>query len=119
MLNTSKAARPFTRKEIVIACAAAAAVLVLPGLVEAGSATTGLPIEAPLEKLKQSLTGPVAGIVAVLAFFGLGWQLVWGGEMNDFNRKAVMGLMGVAFVVGASSAYNIFFGSGALLPAIG
>jgi len=76
----------------------------------------GLPWESPLQKLENFITGPFAksiSLIAIVICFGI---LIFGGELNDFAKKAVYVVIGVAGVVGASSLLaNLFGGSGALL----
>ncbi len=56
----------------------ASAVLSLPASAAAGG--QALPWEAPLTRLQQSLCGPVAGAIAIIALVAIGVTLVFGGE---------------------------------------
>ena len=47
----------------------------------------GLPWEGPLEQIQQSITGPVAGFIALAAVAVAGGMLIFGGELNDFARR--------------------------------
>ena len=67
----------------------ASAVLTLPASAAAGGAA--LPWEAPLTRLQQSLSGPVAGAIAVIALVAIGVTLMFGGEWNEFARRAKLG----------------------------
>ena len=78
------------------------AVLVLAALVFSGAAFGAqgggaLPWEAPLTKLQQSLSGPVAGAIAVIALVAIGVVLVFGGEWNEFARRSVYAVCAIAF----------------------
>ena len=42
----------------------------------------------PLTRLQQSLSGPVAGAIAIIALVAIGVTLVFGGEWNEFARRA-------------------------------
>lgn len=111
-------ARPRQKSKLLpvaLGAAAVAAILILPELATANSATTGMPWESGLTKIKNSLTGPVAGIIAVIALAAAGWQLVWGGEMSDFSRKLLMAIMAIALLVGGASLIELLFGSGAVI----
>jgi type IV secretion system protein VirB2 len=80
--------------------------------------TTGLPWEGPLQTIQNSLKGPVAMSISIIAVVCLGAALIFGGELGDFARKAVMVALGVAFLVAADSVISTLFGStAALLPA--
>jgi len=76
----------------------------------------GLPWEGPLDKLADFFTGPFAksiSLIAIVICFGI---LIFGGELNDFAKKAIYVVIGVAGVVGASSLLtNLFGGSGSVL----
>src|SRR5256886_11618701 len=62
-----------------------------------------LPWEAPLTKLQQSLSGPVAGAIAVIALVAIGVVLVFGGEWNEFARRSVYAVCAIAFIVSAAT----------------
>lgn len=73
--------------------------------------------ECPLQKIQQSLTGPVAKAIAILAIFGCVVSLVFiGGEMSEFIRRMVLVVLGVAILVGSVSFFdNLGFAQGALI----
>ena len=76
----------------------------------------GLPWEAPLKKIADSLTGPVALAISLIAFVVAGGTLVFGGELSEFARRAVMVVMAVAFLVLGGQFMSTLFGvSGALI----
>jgi type IV secretion system protein TrbC len=76
---------------------------------EAGT-TGALPWESPLQTIATSLTGPVAFSVALIGIFATGATLVWGGEMNEFARRAsLLGLI-VAVLVFATNILSSAFG---------
>jgi type IV secretion system protein VirB2 len=81
-------------------------------------ASTGgaLPWETPLQTIASSLTGPVAFSVSIIGIFATGATLMWGGEMNEFARRAaLMGLI-VAVIVFATNIMSSAFGiTGALV----
>lgn len=90
--------------------------LVLPGIAEAGTTGGALPWEGPLRTIAQSLTGPVAFSVALIGIFSTGATLVWGGEMNEFARRAVLLGLIVAVLVFATNILSSAFGvSGTLI----
>jgi type IV secretory pathway VirB2 component (pilin) len=71
----------------------------------------GLPWETPLQNVQQSLTGPVAKGVALVAIVGaLGTMLFLHAEMNAFTRVVVFVVLGIGTLVGANAFLT---GSGA------
>jgi len=86
-------------------------VLSLPSFAAGGG--QGLPWEAPLTKLQQSLSGPVAGAIAVIALVAIGVVLVFGGEWNEFARRSVYAVCAIAFIVSAGTLLAGLFQVGA------
>lgn len=61
----------------------------------ASSGGGGLPWESPLQQIQQSITGPVAGFIALAAVAIAGAMLIFGGELNDFAlRRCYVALVG-------------------------
>jgi type IV secretory pathway VirB2 component (pilin) len=89
----------------------ASAVLSLPALAAAGG--QALPWEAPLTRLQQSLSGPVAGAIAIIALVAIGVTLVFGGEWNEFARRAVYAVCAIAFIISATAMLGGLFAVGA------
>jgi type IV secretory pathway VirB2 component (pilin) len=93
--------------------------LILAGLVfssatfAAQGGGAALPWEAPLTKLQQSLSGPVAGAIAVIALVAIGVVLVFGGEWNEFARRSVYAVCAIAFIVSAGTLLAGLFQVGA------
>jgi len=55
------------------------------------AATSGMPWEAPLEKVKSSLSGPVAGAIALIGVVAAGAGLIFGGqEMGPFMKYPLL-----------------------------
>lgn len=70
---------------------------------------SGMPWEGPLQKIADSITGPVAkvaGIIAV-ALAGLGFAFAEGG---GFMRKILGIVFGLAIAFSASTFFVSFFG---------
>ena len=78
------------------------------GAAQAGAAQN-LPWEAPVQTLVNSLTGPIALGIALVAFSASGWALVWGGELPDWGRKMLMVVLVVAAIVAAAGFINLLF----------
>jgi type IV secretion system protein VirB2 len=73
------------------------------GPVFAVTGGTSVPWESGLGYLRDSLTGPVAGIVSLIAIVGAGALLLFGGNIQGFIRTAVYLILVIGLVVGASS----------------
>lgn len=93
------------------------AVMILPShAVAAGTGSSGLPWETPLRMVANSLTGPVALSIAIIALMAAGGILVFGGELNEFARRACIAVLAIAFLVAGSSFMTTLFGvAGALI----
>jgi type IV secretion system protein VirB2 len=75
----------------------------------------GLPYEGWLNSLRNSITGPVAFTVAIVALVGTGASLIFqAGDMNTFLRSFVFFILVAAFVIAANNIMSGFFGHGAL-----
>ena len=107
MTNLKEAVHSFMKVKNVILTA----FLLLVRTAGAEAGTTGaLPWEGPLRTIAQSLTGPVAFSIALIGIFATGATLVWGGEMNEFARRAsLLGLI-VAVLVFATNILSSAFG---------
>jgi type IV secretion system protein VirB2 len=92
--------------------AAAALVSATPAI----AAGSGMPWEAPLEKVLESVQGPVAKIVAVLIIITTGLSLAFGETAGGF-RRLIQIVFGLSIAFAASSFFLSFFsfGGGALL----
>lgn len=89
----------------------ASATLSLPASAAAGG--QALPWEQPLTRLQQSLSGPVAGAIAIIALVAIGVTLVFGGEWNEFARRAVYAVCAIAFIISAAALLGGLFAVGA------
>lgn len=75
----------------------------------------GLPYEDWLNSLRNSVTGPVAFTVSIVALVGAGASLIFQpGEMNTFLRTFIYFICVVSFVIAANNIMSGFFGHGAL-----
>jgi type IV secretion system protein VirB2 len=72
--------------------------------------TTGLPWEAPLATLQQSISGPVAVLIAIIALAAIGVTLIFGGEWNEFARRGVFAVCAIAMLVGGAVIMTTLFG---------
>lgn len=89
--------------------------LVLVILDPAFASTSGgnLPWESPLQQIQQSITGPVAGFIALAAVAVAGGMLIFGGELNDFARRLMYVVLVAGILLGATQIVALFGASGA------
>ncbi len=94
--------------------------LVLSGTAHAADTTggggAGLPWEGPLDKLRQSISGPVAFVVALLGIIATGATLIWGGEVSEFTRRIIYVVLVISMIVFANTMLTGALFSGALAP---
>lgn len=76
----------------------------------------GLPWEGPLQKLKQSISGPVAFVIALLGIIACGATLIWGGEVSEFTRRIIYVVLVVCIIVFANTLLTGALFSGAVVP---
>lgn len=99
---------------IFLTCAALAAVSVgFADLALASSGGGSLPWESPLEQIQQSITGPVAGFIALAAVAIAGAMLIFGGELNDFARRLCYVALVGGVLLGATQIVALFGATGA------
>ena len=84
--------------------------------VEAQAAGSGMPWEEPLQKVLESIQGPVAKIVAVIIIITTGLTLAFGETAGGF-RRLIQIVFGLSIAFAASSFFLSFFsfGGGALV----
>lgn len=92
-------------------------ILAIAAIVSATPAIAGsggsLPWEGPLEKIQQSITGPVAGYIALAAVAIAGGMLIFGGELNDFARRLMYVVLVAGILLGATTIVGLFGATGA------
>jgi type IV secretion system protein VirB2 len=91
--------------------AALCLVLATPALASSGGG--GLPWEGPLQQIQESITGPVAGFIALAAVAIAGGMLIFGGELNDFARRLMYVVLVAGILLGATQIVGLFSASGA------
>jgi type IV secretion system protein VirB2 len=82
----------------------------------AHAAGSSMPWEAPLQKILQSIEGPVAKIIAVIIIITTGLTLAFGDTSGGF-RRLIQIVFGLSIAFAASSFFLSFFsfGGGALV----
>ena len=93
-------------------CAAAAFILAS----QAQAAGSSMPWEEPLQKILESIEGPVAKIIAVIIIIVTGLTLAF-GDTSGGSRKLIQIVFGLSIAFAASSFFLSFFsfGGGALV----
>ncbi|WP_421931787.1 TrbC/VirB2 family protein [Phenylobacterium sp.] len=80
------------------------------------AAGSSMPWEAPLQKILESIEGPVAKIIAVIIIVVTGLTLAFGDTSGGF-RRLIQIVFGLSIAFAASSFFLSFFsfGGGALI----
>ncbi|NTF44054.1 conjugal transfer protein TrbC [Rhizobium sp. AC27/96] len=103
-----------SRKHALIAAVLLAAPIVLASIEPAFASSGGsLPWEGPLKQIQESITGPVAGAIALAAVAIAGGMLIFGGELNDFARRLVYVVLVAGILLGATNIVGLFGATGA------
>ena len=108
---TSHLAR--SRRRLASGIAAALCLVLAAPAYASGS---NMPWEQPLEKVLQSIEGPVAKIMAVIIIITTGLTLAFGDTSGGF-RRLIQIIFGLSIAFAASSFFLSFFsfGGGALV----
>jgi type IV secretion system protein TrbC len=77
----------------------------------AQAAGSGMPWEAPLERILQSIQGPVTKILAVIIITMTGLSLAFGDTSGGF-RKLIQVVFGLSIAFAATSFFLSFFSFG-------
>ena len=74
----------------------------------ATASAQALPWETPLQTVQQSLTGPVAKAIGVVALAVAGGMLAFGGELSDFTKRILMVVLALSVMLLANSFMTLF-----------
>jgi len=87
------------------------------GAVNVFAAGTGLPWETPIQRIANSINGPIAYGLVLAGFSMIGGGLVLNhGDFGEFGRRSAMGTMGAGVVLLAPGMMSVLFGTtGALV----
>ena len=105
-----------SRRFASILAVSTSSVLAPPAFAAGGGG--GLPWEGPLQQIQQSITGQVAGMIALAAVAIAGGMLIFGGEMNDFARRLTYIVLVAGILLGATQIVGLFGAGGAATSAI-
>jgi type IV secretion system protein VirB2 len=92
----------------LIARFAFAATLLAASCHTAIAAGSGMPWEAPLQRILESIEGPVAKVVAVVTIILTGLSLSF-GDMGGAFRRMVQVVFGLSIAFAATSFFLSFF----------
>ena len=85
------------------------AVLILPAAsIPAHAAGSGMPWDAPLQRILESVEGPVAKVSAVLVIIMTGLSLAF-GDMSGGFRRLIQIVFGLSIAFAATSFFLSFF----------
>lgn len=80
------------------------------------ASTTTMPWEGPLQTIMQSITGPVAMVIALVGITIAGGMLIFGGELGEFGRRLVMLVLVMGLLLMAANVIGgLFTGTGAAI----
>ena len=98
--------RRATARAVVVWLIAACADALAPGAAQA--AGSGMPWEAPLQRILESIEGPVAKVVAVVIIIVTGLSLAF-GDMGGGFRRLLQIVFGLSIAFAATSFFLSFF----------
>ncbi|MGE0022364.1 MAG: TrbC/VirB2 family protein [Hyphomicrobium sp.] len=87
------------------ACAGLGLILIVGAAHAAGS---GMPWEAPLQRILESIEGPVAKVIAVVVIIVTGLSLAF-GDMGGGLRRMLQIVFGLSIAFAATSFFLSFF----------
>ena len=85
-----------------------AAIILLATSIPALAAGSGMPWEAPLQRILESVEGPVAKVSAVLVIIMTGLSLAF-GDMSGGFRRLIQIVFGLSIAFAATSFFLSFF----------
>jgi len=104
---------------IVSLIALCLSLLLVPDFAHAASSSeTGLPYEGWLNKLRDSITGPVAFAISIIGVVVAGGVLIFGGDLNGFFRSLIFLVLVMAMIIGANNLMKNFFGASAVINTV-
>ncbi|RWB53894.1 TrbC/VirB2 family protein [Mesorhizobium sp.] len=108
--------RALSRGYLRIAASGTTLLISLMTASAANAAGSSMPWEQPLEKILQSIEGPVSKIIAVIIIIVTGLTLAFGDTSGGF-RRLIQIVFGLSIAFAASSFFLSFFsfGGGALI----
>ena len=100
--------KPSARLIDVALLAAGSALLAVALPDAAHAAGSGMPWEAPLQRILESIEGPVAKVIAVVTIIITGLSLAF-GDMGGGLRRLIQIVFGLSIAFAATSFFLSFF----------
>lgn len=66
--------------------------------------------------IKDSITGPTAKALCIIALAACGMAMMWGEELTPLFKRLVNVVLAIAVALGAANAVEAFGVSGSLIP---
>jgi len=95
-------------RELILRLALAGLAALAAASTEAHAAGSGMPWEAPLQRILESIEGPVAKVSAVVIIILTGLSLAF-GDMGGGIRRLVQIVFGLSIAFAATSFFLTFF----------
>jgi type IV secretion system protein TrbC len=99
------------RFTIVTACRRLGATVFLSLVGMSAAYAQQLPWETPIQKIQESLAGPVAKAIGIICLAVSGAMLAFGGELNDFTKRILMVVLALSVMLAAGSFIAIIPGA--------
>jgi type IV secretion system protein TrbC len=100
--------RPLPVQRAHLAAVLAGALVALMADSAAHAAGSGMPWEAPLQRILESIEGPVAKVIAVVIIIVTGLSLAF-GDMGGGLRRLIQIVFGLSIAFAATSFFLSFF----------
>lgn len=100
--------RPQTTFKTAVALTFRIGTLVIVMTSAAQAAGSGMPWEAPLQQILESIEGPVAKVIAVIVIIVTGLSLAF-GDMGGGMRRLLQIVFGLSIAFAATSFFLSFF----------
>ena len=111
MPNATPLSQPHRRLRNALTIAAEAVPFTVLYAVPVHAAGSGMPWEAPLQQILESIEGPVAKIIAVIVIIITGLSLAFGDTSGGF-RRLIQIVFGLSIAFAATSFFLSFFSFG-------
>jgi len=87
-----------------------AALITLMAAPANASGGSGLPWDAPIQRITDAVSGPVAFGFAFMGLVALGVRWIYGGDLGPVAKGLMTLVIGVAILAGAASFLSVLFG---------
>lgn len=102
-------------KKVLFICLTVVCLQVLLATAALATQSTSMPWETPLQKILDSISGPVAKVIGVIAIVATGLGLAF-GEAGGGMKKMLQIVFGLSIAFSATSFFVSFLGFSSGLP---